>query len=168
MRDLNTVGSKRVMHRTADVRRRSPSHSPSTPSPMGVTAPTPVTTTRLPLFISPLHDGSHRSPCLCHRSPRCPPSPLTTLSPLAVVSARPLAVVSARPLAVVPARPLARSPACPLARLPARPLARSPRAVPPLHRPPDPRQRPRRDPVDEHRPDHPLGGRAADQRPAGP
>ena len=33
------------MQRTADSRRRSPSHRPATPSPMGVTAPMPVMTT---------------------------------------------------------------------------------------------------------------------------
>src|SRR5690242_3357254 len=130
MRDLNTVGSNRVMHRTAEVRRRSPSHSPSTPSPMGVIAPTPVTTTRLPLFISPLrwispfNVSMPRSPC-CHRQPlpahHPPPTPPTAH----------------------------RSP------LTAHRLPLTAHRSPSFHRPPDPRQRPRRDPVHEHRPDHP-------------
>ena len=91
MRDLNAVGSNRVMQRTADVRRRSPSHSPSTPSPIGVIAPIPVITTRL-----------------------------ASLMPLL------------------------------------------------LHRPPDARQGPRRDPMDEHRADDPRRRRAADEGPPRP
>src|SRR6266699_3160028 len=54
MRLLNGVGSKRVISRTAERRAVSPCHRPSAAVPIGVTAPTPVMTTRrLPLFIWP-------------------------------------------------------------------------------------------------------------------
>src|SRR3954466_864715 len=46
MRDLNIEGSNRVMQRIAERRSWSPAQSPSTPRPIGVTAPTPVITTR--------------------------------------------------------------------------------------------------------------------------
>jgi len=40
IRLLNRAGSKRVISRTAEVRAREPGHNPSTPVPIGVTAPT--------------------------------------------------------------------------------------------------------------------------------
>src|SRR5204862_7680210 len=57
MRLRNGAGSKRVTTRTAERREARPSHNPPAAVPMGVTAPTPVTTTRrspLPLFTNPL------------------------------------------------------------------------------------------------------------------
>ena len=46
------AGSRRVISRTAEVRAASPAHKPSTPVPIGVTAPTPVITTRRCPFLT--------------------------------------------------------------------------------------------------------------------
>ena len=46
IRDGNGEGSNRSMVRTADRSARTPSHRPSAPVPIGVTAPMPVITTR--------------------------------------------------------------------------------------------------------------------------
>ena len=56
MRLRNGAGSNRVTTRTAERRDASPDHNPSAAVPMGVTAPTPVTTTRraFPKFIRAL------------------------------------------------------------------------------------------------------------------
>src|SRR6266513_746175 len=103
MRLLNGVGSKRVISRTAERRAVSPCHSPSAAVPIGVTAPTPVMTTRrLPLFIWAPFTPGHR-----------------------------------------------------------------PGVHPTLHVSLDPRQRPRRDAVNEHGADHEIRRQPADERPGG-
>src|SRR4029077_16449940 len=53
MRLRDGAASKRVSSRTAEVRAARPAHKPSAPVPMGVTAPTPVITTRRPFFTIP-------------------------------------------------------------------------------------------------------------------
>src|SRR2546422_3278422 len=98
MRLRKGVGSKRVSSRTAERRATRPAHKPSTAVPIGVTAPTPVITTRRPEFV--------------------------------IVQARSASLRS-------------------------------------LHVSFDPRQRPRRDPVDEHGPDHEIGREPADHGPWG-
>src|SRR6266480_5308029 len=103
MRLRNGVGSKRVISRTAERRAVSPCHSPSAAVPIGVTAPTPVMTTRrLPLFIWAPFTPGHR-----------------------------------------------------------------PGVHPTLHVSLDPRQRPRRDAVNEHGADHEIRRQPADERPGG-
>src|ERR1700752_222250 len=51
MRLRNGVGSKREIVRTASVRPSGPHHNPGPAVPIGVTAPTPVITTRRKLFM---------------------------------------------------------------------------------------------------------------------
>src|SRR5438445_3107256 len=55
MRLRKGVGSKRVTARTAERRATRPAHSPSAAVPIGVTAPTPVMTTRRPFLTATPH-----------------------------------------------------------------------------------------------------------------
>src|ERR1035437_5370665 len=63
LRLRHIAGSNRVIVETAERSRRSPSHSPSRPNPMGVTAPIPVTATRLrsvTLFLQKYFDSVYQ------------------------------------------------------------------------------------------------------------
>src|SRR3989475_478368 len=71
MRVRKGVGSKRVTARTAERRATRPAHSPSAAVPIGVTAPTPVMTTRRPFLTATPHRecGMRSAECGIERPP---------------------------------------------------------------------------------------------------